>query len=175
MTDKQKAGLGEIKMLILDVDGVLTDGTIMINADGSESKRFNLLDGHGIKMWHRAGLKSALISGRESNATTVRAAQLKIEYVRQGCKKKLPVFEELLKEVGLSSAEVVYIGDDLMDVPLVRRAGFGAAVAGAVSELKEHADYVTTACGGAGAVREVVEYILKGTGKWSGLMERYLV
>lgn len=175
MTEKHKAALSEIKMLILDVDGVLTDGTIMINADGSESKRFNLLDGHGIKMWHRAGLKSAIISGRQSKATTVRAAQLGIEYVRQDCKKKLPVFEKLLEEVGLTSGEVAYIGDDLMDVPLVRRAGFGVAVAGAVTELKEHADYVTNACGGGGAVREVIEYILKGTGQWSGLMERYLV
>jgi 3-deoxy-D-manno-octulosonate 8-phosphate phosphatase (KDO 8-P phosphatase) len=170
-----KINLAEIKMLITDVDGVMTDGTIIINADGSESKKFNILDGHGIKMWHRAGLASAFISGRDTAATSVRAKQLNITYVFQGCKKKLPAFEELLKKAELSENQVAYIGDDLLDLPLVKRAGFGVAVAGAVSELKDIADYVTTVPGGAGAVREVIECILKDTGKWQGLIQRYIV
>jgi len=170
-----KTDFAKIKMLITDVDGVMTDGAIMISADGTESKKFNLLDGHGIKMWHRAGLASAFISGRDTAATTVRAEQLNITYVYQGCKKKLPAFTELLEKASLSEDQVAYIGDDLLDLPLVKRAGLGVAVAGAVSELKDAADYVTTAPGGAGAVREVIEYILKDTGKWQELIQRYMV
>ena len=175
MADNSKIDFGEIKILVMDVDGVLTDGTILISSDGSEARRFSLLDGHGIKMWHRAGLKSAIISGKESAATTIRAEQLGIKYVYQDCKKKLPVFEAMLAETGFSAGQVAYIGDDLMDLPLVRRAGFGVAVSNAVRELKDAADYVTDAAGGCGAVREVIEYILKDTGKWQELMERYLV
>ena len=167
--------LSEIKMLITDVDGVLTDGTIIIGGDGTESKKFSLLDGHGIKMWHRAGLATAFISGRDTAATSIRAKQLNVDYVFQGCKKKLPVFEELLEKTGLSENQVAYIGDDLMDLPLVKRAGLGVAVANSVGELKDAADYVTTAQGGSGAVREVIEYILKDTGKWQELIQRYMV
>ena len=174
MTDN-KIDMAKIKMLITDVDGVLTNGTVIINSDGSEGKNFSLLDGHGIKMWRRAGFPVGFISGRASKATTVRAKQLKIDYVEQGAKKKLPVFESMLSKAGLTADEVVYIGDDLLDLPLVKRSGFGVAVANAVGELKEAADYVTSVDGGSGAVREVVEYILKNTGKWQGLMERYLV
>lgn len=175
MPDKQKIDLSKIKMLVVDVDGVLTDGSVIINADGTESKKFNLLDGHGIKMWHRVGFKVAIISGRASDATTVRAQQLNIEYVFQGCKKKLPVFERLLQETKLSADEIAYIGDDLLDIPLVARAGLGVAVANAVAELKQKADITTTVPGGSGAVREIIEYILKNTGKWKQLMERYLI
>ena len=175
MPDKQKVKLAQIKMLVMDVDGVFTDGTVTINADGTESKGFSYLDGHGIKLWHRAGLACAVISGKESRATTIRAQQLSIEHVFQGCKEKLPAFESLLAETGLSADHVAYIGDDLLDLPLVRRAGFSVAVANAVDELKEAADYVTTRPGGSGAVREVVEYILKAAGKWHELMQRYLI
>ena len=175
MSDKTVRDFSNIKMLVTDVDGVLTDGTVLINSDGSESKRFNLLDGHGIKLWHRAGMITAIISGRASEATTVRAKQLSIEDVKQGFTKKLPAFESLLKDVGLTSEEVVYIGDDLLDLPLVRRAAFGVAVANAVDELKESADYITHRHGGSGAVREVIEIVLKSTGKWDELMQRYLV
>jgi 3-deoxy-D-manno-octulosonate 8-phosphate phosphatase (KDO 8-P phosphatase) len=159
----------------MDVDGVLTDGTVLINSDGSEGKNFSIVDGHGIKLWHRSGFKTAIISGRGSGATTVRAEQLSINYLQQGCKKKLPAFELLLEEAKLSAEEVIYIGDDLLDLPLVRRAGFGVAVANAVDELKAGADYVTKKSGGTGAVREVVEIVLKAIGKWDELMERYLV
>jgi 3-deoxy-D-manno-octulosonate 8-phosphate phosphatase (KDO 8-P phosphatase) len=166
--------LADIEMLAMDVDGVLTDGTLVINADGSESKFFNSMDGHGIRMWQRAGLKVALISGRASEPTQRRAEQLQIEYVFQDCHNKLPVFEKLLEQLGLSPERVAYIGDDLTDLPAIRYAGFGVTVANAADEVKQYADYVTTRTGGNGAVREVIEYILKNTGKWQQLMTRYL-
>lgn len=166
--------LADIKLLVLDVDGVLTDGTVIINADGSESKFFNSLDGHGIRMWRRAGLKVAFLSGRRSEPTNYRAKELEVDYVFQDCHNKLPVVEKLLEQLGLSAQEVAYIGDDLPDLPLIRYAGFGAAVANAVDEVKQYADYVTTCPGGSGAVREVIKYILKNTGKWQQLIRRYL-
>jgi 3-deoxy-D-manno-octulosonate 8-phosphate phosphatase (KDO 8-P phosphatase) len=166
--------LTQIELLALDVDGVLTDGTLTINADGSETKSFNTLDGHGLRMWQRAGLKVALISGRESAPTQLRAEQLEIEHVFQNCHFKLPVMEELLKRIGLAPEKVAYIGDDLPDLPVMRHVGFSVAVANAVDEVKRHADYVTARPGGSGAVREVIEHILKGTEKWRTLMERYL-
>jgi 3-deoxy-D-manno-octulosonate 8-phosphate phosphatase (KDO 8-P phosphatase) len=170
----RKAGLADIQMLVLDVDGVLTDGTLIINADGSESKCFNTLDGHGIKMWQRAGHKVALLSGRASEPTRHRAKQLQIEYVFEDCHHKLPALEKFLEQLGLSPQAVAYIGDDLTDLPVIRYVGFGAVVANAVEEVKKYADYVTTRTGGDGAVREVIEYILKDTGKWRELMKRYL-
>ena len=169
-----KANLAAIQLLVLDVDGVLTDGTLIINGDGSESKSFNSLDGHGIRMWQRAGLKVAFLSGRASEATRYRAEQLQIDYCLQDCHDKLPAMEKLLKQSGLSQEATAYIGDDLPDLPVIKYAGFGVAVANAVDEVKQYADYVTTHQGGSGAVREVIEYILKNTGKWQELMKRYL-
>jgi len=164
----------EIKILALDVDGVLTDGTLIINANGSESKFFNVLDGHGLRMWQRAGLKVALVSGRASEPTKRRAEQLEIEYVFQDCHYKLPVVEQLLEQLNLSPANMAFIGDDLTDMPVIMYAGFGVAVANAVDEVEQCADYVTTRPGGSGAVREVIEYILRNSGRWQELMKRYL-
>lgn len=164
----------DIQMLVLDVDGVLTDGTLFIHSDGSESKCFNTLDGHGIKMWQRAGLKVALLSGRVSEPTRRRAEQLQIEHVFEDCHDKLPTLEKFLDRLGLSPEAVAYVGDDLTDLPVIRFVGFGAAVANAVDEVKKYADYVAVHSGGCGAVREVIEYILKNTGKWQELMKRYL-
>ena len=158
MADKD---LSKIKLLILDVDGVLTDGGIIVHSDGTESKRFSVTDGHRIKLWQRSGGITAIISGRETAATTIRAEQLEITYIMQGCLDKLPAFEELLKKAGLVPEQVAYIGDDLMDIPLVRRAGFGIAVANASEELKKHADFITQRSGGEGAVAEVIELLLK--------------
>ena len=168
------ANLADIQMLAMDVDGVLTDGTLIINSDGSESKFFNSLDGHGIRMWQRAGLKVTFVSGRASEPTRRRAEQLQIEYVFQDCHNKLPVFKEFLEQIGLSPEEVAYIGDDLTDLPIIRYVGFGVAVANAVDEVKQYADYVTARAGGSGAVREVIEYILKNSSRWQKLMTRYL-
>ena len=125
-------------------------------------------------MWQRVGLKVAIISGRASEPTKIRAEQLQIEYVFQDCHHKLPVFKELLEQVGLSPEKVAYIGDDVTDLPVIRYAGFGVTVANAVDEVKQSADYVTAKPGGSGAVREVIEYILKKSDKWQQLMTRYM-
>ncbi|MHC5173291.1 MAG: KdsC family phosphatase [Planctomycetota bacterium] len=154
MTDND---LSKIQLLILDVDGVLTDGGIVVHSDGTESKRFSVLDGHRIKLWQRSGGLTAVISGRETAATTIRAKQLGIS------------------EVGLTPEQTAYVGDDLMDIPLVRRVGFGVAVANAADELKQYADFITERKGGEGAVAEVVEHLLKKKMKWEELMERYRV
>ena len=174
MTKKPKANLADIQLLVMDVDGVLTDGTVIINGDGSEGKSFNLLDGLGIRLWRRAGLKVALLSGRFSEATKRRAEELEVDYCLQDCFEKLPVLKKLLEQAGVSAKDTAYIGDDLLDLPAIKHIGFGAAVANAVDEVKEEADYVTTRRGGEGAVREVIEYILKTAGKWQELMKRYL-
>jgi len=166
--------LAKIELLALDVDGVLTDGALIIHSDGSESKCFNTLDGHGIRLWQRAGLKVALISGRASEPTRRRAAELGIDYVFEDCHDKLPVLETLLDQINLSPEKVACVGDDLTDLPLIRYAGFGVAVANAVDEIKRYADYVTVRPGGRGAVREVIEHILKNSGRWQELMNRYL-
>lgn len=171
----KKTDLKQIMLLAMDVDGVLTDGNVFIGSDGTEFKQFSLLDGHGIRMWHRAGFRTALISGRESKATKLRAEEMEINFVYQPCKSKLECFNDLLAVSGLDAKNIAYIGDDVMDIALVKRAGFGVAVADAVDELKSHAHYVTSRAGGDGAVREVIEYILKNTGKWSELMEHYLI
>jgi len=168
------ANLADIQLLVLDADGVLTDGTLIINGDGSESKSFNSLDGHGIVMWRRAGLKVAFLSGRASEPTRYRAEQLDIDCCIQGCLDKLGGLKKLLEQAGLAPQQVAYIGDDLPDLPPIRYVGFGVAVANAVDEVKQYADYVTTRAGGSGAVREVIEYILKSTGRWQQLMNRYL-
>jgi len=171
--DITMANLADIQILALDVDGVLTDGTLIINTDGSESKFFNVLDGHGIRMWQRAGLKVAFLSGRSSEVTKYRAEQLGVDYCVQDCFEKLPALKKMLEKLGLSARQVAYIGDDLLDLPPIRYVGFGVAVANAVDEVKQHADYVTTRRGGNGAVREVIEYILKNTGRWPELMKKY--
>jgi 3-deoxy-D-manno-octulosonate 8-phosphate phosphatase (KDO 8-P phosphatase) len=174
MEEKLKSNLAAIKLLVLDVDGVLTDGTVAINDDGSDSKFFNSLDGHGIRLWRRAGLKVAFLTGRVSKATAHRAEELGVDYVFLDCHNKLTVVEKLIEQLGLSAGQLACIGDDLPDLPIMRYAGFGAAVANAVDEVKQYADYVTTRQGGSGAVREVVEYILKNTGQWQQLVKRYL-
>ena len=161
-------------MLVLDVDGVLTDGTILIDSNGSDSKFFNVVDGHGIWMWQKAGLKVALLSGRASKSTKYRAEELGVDYVFEDRQDKLAVLKQLLEKLGLSPNMVAYVGDDLLDLPPIRYAGFGVAVANAVDEVKQYADYVTTRQGGSGAVREVIEYVLKNTGRWQELMKRYL-
>lgn len=169
-----KTDFNKLELLVLDVDGVLTDGTLVVNADGSESKFFNALDGHGIRLWRRAGLKAAFLSGRKSAPTQKRAEQLEIDFCIEDCHEKLPALEKLVEDAHLSAENVAYIGDDLMDIPVMRYAAFAAATANAAEETKAQADYVTKKIGGKGAVREVIEYILKKTGKWNELIERYI-
>ena len=164
----------KIKLLVLDVDGVLSDGSIFMSASGDEIKAFNVKDGSGMKYWMRCGGKIAWITGRECKLVENRAAELGIDILRQGCKVKLPAYQEVLAELGVSPEETAVVGDDLPDIPMLMRCGFSAAPSDAVEEVRTRADYVCTAAGGRGCVREVVELILKNTGKWEQIMERYL-
>ena len=174
MREKTSANLSQIEMLVLDIDGVMTDGTLIINEDGTESKHFNSLDGHGLRLWKRAGGKLAFLSGRECKPVAHRARQLEVDYVLQDCFDKLGELEKLIAESGIDAERIAYVVDDLPDLPAMGHVGFAVAVANAVEQVKQHADYVTTAVGGSGAVREVIEHILKSAGKWSQLMTRYL-
>lgn len=162
-----------IKLVIMDVDGVLTDGTISVRPDGEEVKHFNAHDGAGIRYLLRAGIVPAILSGRTASAVEHRARDLGIERVHLGIHDKLPVYEQMLLELALEHREVCYIGDDLMDLPVMRRVGLPVAVANARPEVKRRARYVTCAHGGRGAVREVAEWILKRDGKWKQIVARY--
>ena len=167
--------VGRIKVLILDVDGVLTNGMITYSDDGREYKSFNARDGHGIKLLMRAGLDVAVITARNSPIVERRCKELGIEHFYQGALTKLVVYEELLCKLGLDPSETAYMGDDLIDLPVLTRAGFAAAPGNAVEEVRAVVDCVTEAIGGGGAVREVVEIILKIQGKWEEVTERYRV
>jgi 3-deoxy-D-manno-octulosonate 8-phosphate phosphatase (KDO 8-P phosphatase) len=161
------------RLLMMDVDGVLTDGRIIQDSQGHEIKVFDVKDGHGIVMAHRAMLRTALISGRASETITQRAGELGIKLVFQKVWNKLEVYEKILVDVALTHDQVAYIGDDLIDIPLLRRVGLAVAVADAVDEVKAAAHVVTQRPGGQGAVREVIELILKAQGHWDSLIERY--
>jgi 3-deoxy-D-manno-octulosonate 8-phosphate phosphatase (KDO 8-P phosphatase) len=163
-----------IKLLLMDCDGVLTDGRLTLLPDGDEQKTFHARDGHGIVLLHRAGLKSGIISGRSSSFVQRRARELGIEYVLQGCLDKIKDFEELLSQAAVSENEVAFIGDDVTDIPLMQRSELAVAVADAADETRSVAHYVTRLAGGHGAVREVVELILKAQGRWTELMRRYV-
>ncbi|NUO08906.1 MAG: HAD hydrolase family protein [Candidatus Brocadia sp.] len=163
----------KIKLVIVDVDGVLTDGTISIDSQGVETKAFHVLDGTGISYLHRAGIKTAIISGRNSSAVIHRAKELNIGDVYQGVMIKLDAYKQLLGKYALRDEEICYIGDDLIDLPVLYRVGFPVAVANACPLVKKHSAYVTRTKGGCGAVREVAEKILKFQDKWHLIMERY--
>ena len=166
--------LRDIKLVVMDVDGVLTDGTIAIDEAGGETKHFNVRDWTGIVYLERAGIRTAILSGRTASAVTHRAKEAGVSEVHQGAKDKLPVLREMMKRLGLRPEEVAYIGDDLMDIPVAREVGFAVAVADAHEELKSRCHHVTAAPGGRGAVRELAEHILKAQDKWSTIMKRYV-
>lgn len=170
---KRSWKLEKIKLLILDVDGVLTNGIVFISGTGNESKAFHLRDGHGLKLLQKSGIWIVLLSGRYSEATSRRAAELGIGELYQGITDKVALYEKIVSEKGLKDDEVAYMGDDLMDLPLLRRAGFAVTVSDGIQEAKEIADYVTTRKGGQGAVREVIELILKSQGKWEEVTAIY--
>ena len=163
----------KIELLLLDVDGVLTDGGILYTDDGAEIKRFHVRDGSGLKLWHLAGKRSAIVSGRKSRAVDRRAAELGIGPVLQGQSDKLPAFGVVLTETGLRAEQVCAIGDDLPDLPVLRRAGLAVAVADAAAEVRAAADYVTAVPGGSGAVRDAIEWLLQAQGAWEKLLGRY--
>ena len=162
-----------IKLLLLDVDGVMTDGKITIDDNGIESKSFNVRDGHGIKLLQRGGVRVGIITGRSSEVVKYRASELGITIVYQGIKNKLEAYEKILLHEGLKNVDVAYVGDDIVDLPVLRKVGFSVAVADAVEDIVSHVDYVTKHHAGAGAVREVTELILKGCQRWNEITGRY--
>ncbi len=167
--------LAKIKLLLLDVDGVLTDGRIIYDAEGNELKAFDVKDGHGLKLIQRAGIKVGIITGRSSTVVSRRAAELGIEILYQGALKKLEPYFEILAQEGLTDEQVAYVGDDVVDLPILRRVGFSATVADAVPDVAPFVDYVTQRCGGRGAVREICDLLVHASGQWDELTKRYFV
>lgn len=151
----------KIKLLLMDCDGVLTDGRLYFAQGGEELKVFHVRDGQGLVMWHQAGFRSGIISGRKSKIVKTRAAELGIHYVKIGSKDKLKDFEEIIEDANLTFEEVAYVGDDIPDIELLRTVGLGIAVADAAEEVFSCADYTTRAKGGLGAIREVTNLLLK--------------
>lgn len=162
-----------IQLILSDVDGVLTSGGIGFDNQGVELKQFHIRDGLGIRLWQRSGGKFGLITGRSSQIVKLRAAELGIDIVRQGFEHKWPAAEEIIQTLGLSPEQVCYIGDDLPDLPVIRRVGLGVAVADAAAEVRAAAHLVTVKPGGHGAVRELIETILKAQNRWEEVVEKY--
>ncbi len=162
-----------VRLVVLDVDGVLTDGRIIYGTGGMELKAFDVRDGHGVKMFHQAGLRTAILTGRTSEVVGRRAEELGIADVVQNAKDKLAAYRELLARHALADAQVACVGDDVTDLPLFARAGLAVAVPGAAPEARAAAHYVTRRAGGRGAVREVLDLILKAQGLWGEALARY--
>jgi 3-deoxy-D-manno-octulosonate 8-phosphate phosphatase (KDO 8-P phosphatase) len=168
-----RARLEKIRLLLLDVDGVMTDGRIIYDDRGGELKAFDVRDGHGIKLLQRAGIRIGIITGRQSPVVERRAAELGIDLVYQGVKDKLLPFREILAKTGLAAEAVAYVGDDVIDLPVLRRVGFAATVADALEEVKPYVHYVTRSAGGRGAVREICDLLLRESGRWESVTSRY--
>ncbi len=166
----------QIRVLLMDVDGTITRGdvTLLSQPDGTalEIKTFDAHDGQGLTLAHTAGLRTGVITGRESPAMLRRARELRIEFVYQNQPVKIPPYEEILKKAGVPESAVAFLGDDLPDLPVMRRVGLAVAVGNAAIEVKRAAHYVTKAHGGEGAARELVELILKAKGQWEGIIDR---
>ena len=165
-----KKRIQKIKLLIMDVDGVLTDGRIIYDSQGNEIKNFDVQDGFGIVFFQRAGFKTAIISARSSQVVEVRARDLEIDKLYQDAYPKLSAYQKVLEDFKLKDEDVCFIGDDLVDIPVLKRVGFSVGVPNAVSEVKKIVHYVTKKSGGFGAVREIIELILKTHGKWEAIL-----
>lgn len=163
----------QIRLLILDVDGVLTDGRIIMDDTGREIKHFDVKDGHGLKILMRYGIAVVLLTGRSSSVVKHRARDLGIDEVHQEIFNKVDMLDEILRRRNLKASQVAFVGDDIVDIPLLKRVGFSIAVADASEDVKRIVDYITVRQGGRGAVREVCEIILKGKDKWSDVAKRY--
>jgi 3-deoxy-D-manno-octulosonate 8-phosphate phosphatase (KDO 8-P phosphatase) len=163
----------KIKLVVFDVDGVLTDGRIIIGDDGQEYKAFHSRDGHGMKLLQYTGVEIAIITGRTSKTVEHRMNGLGITHVYQGKRVKLPVFESLIDELGLSPEECAYVGDDWVDLAIMQRVGLAVAVQDADALVKKHAHWTTPSCGGHGAAREVCELIMEGQGTLQDQIERH--
>jgi 3-deoxy-D-manno-octulosonate 8-phosphate phosphatase (KDO 8-P phosphatase) len=161
-----------IKLVILDVDGVMTDGRIVIDDNGVESRNFDIKDGMGVVVLMMSGIEVAIITSKKSGAVRRRAEELKIKRFYEGSKKKTEPYEEMLREMNITDGEVAYVGDDLVDLSMMKRVGLPIAVGDAVDDVKQHAAYVTKARGGYGAVREVAELILKSQEKWDKILSK---
>ena len=164
----------KIRLIAFDVDGVLTDGRVNMDPGGEAFKSFDIKDGLGITQWQKAGGKTAIITGRESEIVARRAAELHIPAVFQGCLDKRAAYAELKERFGLDDTEIAYMGDDLIDLPLLTRAGFAAAVADAVPEVRDRVHLVTDRPGGHGAARELVEFIMGAQGRWDDVVRAFL-
>jgi len=164
----------KVKLLLLDVDGVLTDGGIIITGEGEEIKVFSVVDGMGIKLLQRAGVEVGILSGRFSPVTKHRAFELGIELLYQGELAKVPAFEKILKEKGLREEEIAYAGDDWLDIPILKRVGLAIGVPNAWPPVNQFVHYVTKRGGGKGAVREICDLILIAKGLWSKFLDSYL-
>ncbi len=162
-----------IKMILSDVDGVMTDGGLIFDNQGVESKQFQTRDGMGIRIWRRAGNQFGIITARSSQIVRVRSAELGIDIVRQGIEDKLPIGFQIISEAGLTPEQVCYVGDDLPDLALIDAVGLGVAVADAAEEVRRTANYTTSVPGGRGTIREVVELILKNQNRWDDLIRKY--
>jgi 3-deoxy-D-manno-octulosonate 8-phosphate phosphatase (KDO 8-P phosphatase) len=162
-----------IDWLLLDVDGVLTDGQIIYGDDNREIKAFHVRDGSAIKLWQQAGKQIAIISGRKSPVVERRAKELGISEIIQGSGNKLVALKELVAKTGINARQIAAMGDDLPDLPVLRNCGVGITVADGCAELREIADYVTQKPGGRGAVRDAIEWILKQQNRWDGLIRQY--
>ncbi|QER41985.1 HAD-IIIA family hydrolase [Thermodesulfobacterium sp. TA1] len=164
----------KIKLLLLDVDGVLTDGRIIITSEGEEVKHFNVLDGMGIKLLQKIGVEVAILSSRFSQVTQHRAKELGILLVSQGELSKITIYEKIKQEKGIKDEEIAYVGDDWIDLPVLKRVGLAIGVPNGWPPVNDYVDYVTKLPGGKGAVREVCDLILKAKGKWQDLLQSYL-
>ncbi len=164
----------KIKLAIFDVDGVMTDGSLYLADDGQEFKAFNSLDGHGMKMLNRSGVELAIITGRNSQLVALRAINLGVTHLYQGSEDKLTAFLDVLEKSGLDPAECAYMGDDVVDLPVMRRCGLAVCVPAAPALVKQHSHYITQLPGGGGAVRELCELIMQAQGTFETQMAPYL-
>lgn len=164
----------QVRLVVFDVDGVLTDGSLFLGDDGQEYKAFNSRDGHGMNMLRQTGVKLAVITGRSSDVVRIRMESLGVEHVYQGRRDKIPAYDELKRATALTDDQIAYVGDDVVDLPVMRRVGLSIAVADAHPLVQQHAHWQTRSAGGRGAGRDVCEFIMEAQGNLERLMERYL-
>ena len=174
LSQDQVNKIKQLKLLILDVDGVLTDGRLFFDDHGREYKCFHARDGHGIKLLRHSGVDVAVISGRKSNSVKIRMQSLGVMHVYQGHEDKRAAFVEILRNLGLSPKQVAYVGDDVLDLPIMTQVGFSIAVADANFAVKQRADWCTQTPGGLGAVREVCDLIMLGQDTFDAMLKSYL-
>jgi 3-deoxy-D-manno-octulosonate 8-phosphate phosphatase (KDO 8-P phosphatase) len=168
-----QAKASAVRLLLFDVDGVLTDGAVLMHADGSESKSFHIRDGAALVWAQRAGLSVGFLSARTSGATAQRAAQLGIRIVSQGVAHKADAYEAICRQAGLEDSAVAFMGDDLLDLPVLSRVGLSAAPADAAPEVRASVDWVSSSGGGRGAARELIELVLRAQGRWNDVVQQY--